>query len=740
MKTGSRLTEMAARRSLQWVLLATLVAAWYAPSAYSLGAPTECSSRDKFFDGSGEDGGSCVVSTGAGTYLLLGWTASEGAGGDDTWLAEIDTDWDIEWQRVIGGAADDYATSAVLARDGGFALAGSTKSYGAGDSDVWLVKRDASGAKEWYKTFGGDAWDVASSVISAGDGGFVLVGSTQSYGHGDTNGWLIKTDADGNLEWSRSYGGAQEDMTVSAIRATDGGLVLAGATHSYGVGNGDAWLIKTDANGDPQWDRTYGATGVDVANCVAQAQDGGYFLVGWTTSYGSGDSDAWLIKTDEHGEREWDKRYGIQGVDDDASCVVATHDGGCALVGSTQSHGSRGQDAWLIKVDAYGNTEWEESFGGLQDDYVCGIHSLIAISPEEYVFIGTTSSFGLDSSAVWLVRYCAAPGAGPAAPETPTPGPTAASPSWTQAAGTTKTYTWEYGGRSWTVDLTFDLEGVAFYRDEMPHPHEAVNYVGYATTPYDDSALNTLIDWFKTTAADRGFSEHETCDFMVAFVQGLPYTTDDVTTGFDEYLRYPLETLYDDGGDCEDTSILLAALLYRMQIDVALLLLPEDAPQHVAVAVAADPSTLGRYISVDGKKYYYLETTGTGWGLGDIPTEYVRATPKFVLIRPAPLFKVSWAKTVARATTDGAACEVTVKIWNYGAIPSDDTVIRVWLESESGDTISQVESESFALGFNQTAEWPVSLPCTHGQAARLSIRVSGDNSTTIEESSDWFTP
>jgi len=193
----------------------------------------------------------------------------------------------IEWSQTYGGTDGDVAHSVVETGEGGYALAGWTKSFGAGWYDCWLVKTDASGNEEWNQTYGGTSYDLARSVIETSDGGYALAGVTESYGAGWRDFWLVKTDSAGNALWNQTYGGTGGDEAWSVVETADGGYALAGGTYSFGAGFVDCWLVKTDASGNALWNQTYGGTGTDVAHSVVETGDGGYALAGVTGSYGA---------------------------------------------------------------------------------------------------------------------------------------------------------------------------------------------------------------------------------------------------------------------------------------------------------------------------------------------------------------------------------------------------------------------------------------------------------------------
>lgn len=202
------------------------------------------------------------------------------------------------WSRTYGRAGGEVAYSLVVTSDGGYAIAGYTESFGAGDADFWLIKTDAYGNVEWNQTYGGSQYEYARSLVETSDGGFAVAG-----GMGDF--WLVKTDNQGNMEWSRTYGGKDIDRAHSLIQTSDEGYALAGQTYSFDVGQGDFWLVKTDAEGNMEWNRTYGGKNIEIAHSLVEVSDGGYALAGKTTSFGAGSSDFWLVKTDAQGIPEF---------------------------------------------------------------------------------------------------------------------------------------------------------------------------------------------------------------------------------------------------------------------------------------------------------------------------------------------------------------------------------------------------------------------------------------------------
>jgi hypothetical protein len=233
---------------------------------------------------------------------VAGATSSFGAGwDDDIFLIKTDANGNIQWAKTYGGTYGDWAYSVQQTSDGGYIVAGYTDSFGAGDGDIILIKTDANGNIQWAKTYGGTRWDYASSVQQTSDGGYIVAGGTYSFGAGwDDDIFLIKTDANGNIQWAKTYRGASGDGAFSVQQTSDGGYIVANYTFSFGAGWNDIFLIKTDANGNIQWAKTYGGTSWDGAFSVQQTSDGGYIVAGYTYSFGAG-GDIFLIKTDANG-------------------------------------------------------------------------------------------------------------------------------------------------------------------------------------------------------------------------------------------------------------------------------------------------------------------------------------------------------------------------------------------------------------------------------------------------------
>lgn len=347
----------------------------------------------KTFGGSAYDGAYSIASTKDGGYVFAGYTYSNDGdiignhGNSDAWVVKLDKNGNKEWQSTLGGSASDIASSITETYDGGYIMAGQTASTEGdvsnnhGNTDAWVVKLDRNGNKQWQKTFGGTGSEGTQSIIEITEGGYIIAGWTNSndgdvtgyhvgWGTyiGNIDGWVVKLNKDGNLLWTKAFGGSRNDGINSIIQGIDNSYTIAGYTRSNydgdvgaNHGDGDAWAVNIDKVGKIQWQKTLGGLDDDIAYFITSTRDSGYMLAGFTSSNDSdvsgnhGGEDAWVVKLDQGGNKQWQRALGGSG-NDLARAVFQRTDGSYVMVGSTGSNdgdviGQQGAGgAWIITM------------------------------------------------------------------------------------------------------------------------------------------------------------------------------------------------------------------------------------------------------------------------------------------------------------------------------------------------------------------------------------------------------
>jgi hypothetical protein len=307
---------------------------------------------EKTFGGINDDEGLFVQETSEKGLIIIGETQSFGSGGSDVFLIKTDSLGDTLWTKTYGGSTNDRGRSLQETSDGGYILIGETRSFGAGHYDVYLIKTNSLGDTLWTKTFGGSGFDEGNSVRETSDGGYILIGETRSFGAGQYDVYLIKTDSLGDTLWTKTFGGAADEEGLSLHETLDGGYIIVGLTVSFGAGMNDVYLIRTDSLGDTLWTKTIGGTSDESGQSVQETSDRGYIITGYTRSFGAGMDDVYLIKTDSLGDTLWTRTIG-GAADDFGQSVQETPDGSYIITGYTQSYGAGGYDVYLVK---YGST------------------------------------------------------------------------------------------------------------------------------------------------------------------------------------------------------------------------------------------------------------------------------------------------------------------------------------------------------------------------------------------------
>ncbi len=354
----------------------------------------------KTFGGSRRDRGINLLQTRDGDYVIVGYTSSFDSQKEDVYLVRMDPQGEMLWSQIYGGAGNDNGWAVMETEDGGFMIVGFTDSFGAGEMDIYLIRTDADGNSLWEKTFGGPQSEVGWAMAPTTDGGYVLAGQTESFGEGDKDGYLVKVTAEGEEMWSQTFGGTGEDRLFSIDQSGDGGFVLTGTTKSFGEGRRDVYLVKTDGAGEEVWAQIFGEERDDVGHAVRLTSDGGYIVTGYTQSFGAQNYDMWLLKTDDAGISQWQTFYG--GVADDRAINgQQTEDGGYIVIGYTQSFNVVSWDLLLVRTDASGEVLWHKTFGGRAEDtgYTVG-----QTADGGFILTGETYSVGEGGGDMYVIK------------------------------------------------------------------------------------------------------------------------------------------------------------------------------------------------------------------------------------------------------------------------------------------------------------------------------------------------
>jgi len=354
----------------------------------------------KTFDKNSWDESRGITQTIDGGCIIVGHTGDLRIGGRNLWLLKIDAKGNKVWEKELGGDYDDFGKAIQVLDDGGFIIVGSTSSYSVGGYDVWLIRTDSDGNVLWTKTFGGGEHDYGYYVQQTSDGGFIIVGSTESSGEGGCDLLLIKTDSNGDKIWEKTFGGLENDVGYCVQQSSDGGFIIVGYTESFGSGNRDLWLLKTNANGDIVWEKTYGGEEWDEGLSVIQTADGGFIITGATSSFGAGMADLWVIKVNANGDKIWDKTFG-QSKDDYGRCIIQTSDGGYGIVGYATDPKTGNKDLWFIKIDNKGNLQWDRTYGDILGDEGWSVCETL---DGDYVAAGFTYSYTTGGYDILVVK------------------------------------------------------------------------------------------------------------------------------------------------------------------------------------------------------------------------------------------------------------------------------------------------------------------------------------------------
>ncbi|MCP4633943.1 MAG: T9SS type A sorting domain-containing protein [candidate division Zixibacteria bacterium] len=353
----------------------------------------------KVYGGTGYDNAKSIFQFGDGGYIVGGQTSSFGVDNFDCLILRTDENGDTLWMKTYGGVGGQSLTCMQQTTDGGFIISG-TYAQQYEDGKIMLMKLNADGDSLWSSLLGADTLEESTaSVCQTDDGGFMLCGRTwrpvTSYDF-----WLLKTNPDGIRQWMRYYDWWNGDNAECVIQTPDGGYVITGSTSSTESTDRDVFLMKVNASGDSVWAHRYGGEAAEDASRVIQTSDGGFAIAGNTESYGMGGKDLYVIKTDGNGVLEWSNQFGST-YHDVALDIVETLDGGYVVTGSWYVPGVS-WDACLLKLNSEGDSLWSRLYGGTTgNEYGYAIKQTM---DNGYIIAGTTTSFGAENTAVYLIK------------------------------------------------------------------------------------------------------------------------------------------------------------------------------------------------------------------------------------------------------------------------------------------------------------------------------------------------
>jgi len=355
------------------------------------------------YGGNGYDEGYDVKQTLDGGYIITGSTSSFGQGNTDMYLLKLDSMGVKKFETSFGGVSNEIGKGVVQLIDSSYVIAGYTSSTGVGGYDIFLVKTDKTGALLWQKTIGGTDWDFAYSMEATADGGFIIAGTTYSYGRGNADGYVVKTDANGNVVWQKTYGGINDDEFKSVIQTADGNYALTGYTKSYNdIDSGDVWVFKLDLNGDSTWCKFYGGSKEDFGNQIIEHPSGDLYVAGGTESFGVGKIDGYALKTDNMGVQLSHQEHGYSGYDEEFTSIVFSKRNS-NIIGFMEKEYFLG---FNLQFKLF---EWSTNFGYLNGTDYGSIDNdetfkIITTKDKGYASIGYTKGYGAISTDVYFLK------------------------------------------------------------------------------------------------------------------------------------------------------------------------------------------------------------------------------------------------------------------------------------------------------------------------------------------------
>ena len=355
-----------------------------------------------FDNDSSFDHANSVIQTYNGGFVLMGNTLDAGIAYQNLFIVKTDCTGDTIWQKnvpvsYLNGA--DYGGNIIQLADSSLVMCGTADD--STSAQMFLLKLSNNGDIVWKKFFGGDQDEAGMEMKQTSDGGFVIVGWTQTNSSGLSDAYVVKTDSAGNIEWEEKHGGTDLDTGHSIDIAQDGGYIIGGKTYSYGaVGPDDMYLLKINATGQYEWHKTFGTSGADLGECVLATLDGGYAFIG---AHAIGvDYQAYLVKTDSLGNTEWDNLYGRSQWNEYFIDFIQLNDSSYAIAAQRWLDSTEQLEGWLVKLNSNGDSLWSKTWGNTDvNDYLVDI---IQTSDNGYALCGQYNRIGGTKQDQWLVK------------------------------------------------------------------------------------------------------------------------------------------------------------------------------------------------------------------------------------------------------------------------------------------------------------------------------------------------
>lgn len=330
-----------------------------------------------------------------GGFIILGDTSTSTMEYEDVWLIKLDQRGEVEWHRSLNAGREEIMYWFTRTTDNGLILAGGSTSFAPGPHNGWAVRLDEAGGIVWQRAFGGEGQDHFLSIAPAGGDGFMIAGRTFSLGPNPGNIWLLRLDGGGSIVKEQALDVQNpDDASVSIVGASDGDFLVTGWC------GGDLCVVRTDGEGQVRWVKTYGHSDTEEGRCIEETRDGGFIVAGGIRSEGNGARDVWVLKLDGNGDVLWQKAYGGRQFEG-AMSIQETMDRGYCLAGYTSSFGMGWHDVWVLRLDEGGGILWQKTYGGEGTDEAFRIRQ----TPDRGFIIGArTDSFGAGGSDIWVLK------------------------------------------------------------------------------------------------------------------------------------------------------------------------------------------------------------------------------------------------------------------------------------------------------------------------------------------------